>query len=117
MRALIASVVVAASVLAGADEAVGYSGNELWADCQNQKPVTTAEYAIDASCTSYIKAVADVMSGGDSVSSRRACFSSGITVGQTRDVVAKWLKANPQHRHYTAHSIVAGVLSDAFPCR
>ncbi len=64
MRALIASVVVAASVLAGADEAVGYSGNELWADCQNQKPVTTAEYAIDASCTSYIKAVADVMSGG-----------------------------------------------------
>ena len=116
MRALIASVVVAASVLAGADEAVGYSGNELWADCQNQKPVIL-EYATDAWCASYIRAVADVMSWGDSVSSRRACFSSGIAVGQTRDVVVKWLKANPQERNLAAHSLVALALSKAFPCR
>jgi hypothetical protein len=37
--------------------------------------------------------------------------------GQLRDVVANWLQAKPEERHYSAASLVATSLHAAFPCK
>jgi len=117
MRALarlVASVAIATSVLAAtAPYAVGafYTGNELLEFCRSQNPVTAVDYVKDASCIFYIAGITDV------INTRQACIASSVTAGQVRDVVVKWLKANPQERHYTAHNLVVLALSKAFPCR
>ena len=45
------------------------------------------------------------------------CRAKGVNNGQTIDVVKRWLKNNPSKRHFTAPSVIAGALSDAFPCK
>jgi hypothetical protein len=61
--------------------------------------------------------VADVLER-DSVSGFKSCWSDNrVTVGQLMDVVKLWLEKNPGKRHFSAPSLVAAALSEAFPCQ
>ena len=44
------------------------------------------------------------------------CIPSGVENEQTRLIVVKWLKANPEKLHGDADILVQHALVDAFPC-
>lgn len=44
------------------------------------------------------------------------CPPENVTSGQTRDMTAAWLRANPQARHLGANMLVVHVLRSAWPC-
>jgi hypothetical protein len=44
------------------------------------------------------------------------CIAEGVLIGQLGAIVIKYLKANPEHWHYTANSEVLLALEEAFPC-
>jgi hypothetical protein len=67
-------------------------------------------------CSSYIVGVADVLVASG-YHEMRACLPDNIDAAQARDVVVLWLDQRPQHRHYTAASLTAAALSEAFPCK
>ena len=67
-------------------------------------------------CSSYIVGVADVLVASG-YHEMRACLPNDIDAAQARDVVVLWLDQRPQHRHYTAASLTAAALSEAFPCK
>ncbi len=41
----------------------------------------------------------------------------GVTNGQVRDVVVKYLKDHPEERHFLASILAVKALSKAFPCK
>ena len=86
-------------------------GNNLLTDCRNK----TSGFDVGV-CKGYIIAIADVLNN-NTVSGHRACLPENVTKGQVIDIVVPWLEAHPQHRHFTANSLVALALSEAFPCR
>ena len=45
------------------------------------------------------------------------CPPERITLGQTRDVVHRALKANPEERHLSAAVLVGAYLQNAWPCK
>jgi hypothetical protein len=59
--------------------------------------------------------VADAMQE-DTVWGRRACLPEVSVAGQARDVAVRYLTDHPESRHYTAASLVAEALEEAFPC-
>jgi hypothetical protein len=85
-----------------------YTGNELYGkgESSNQNDKTFA--------LGYIAGVSDVLVGDDML---KTCVPENVTVGQMRDIVIKYLKDNPEKRHFTAHSNVGVALFKAFPCR
>lgn len=85
------------------------NGNDLHRDCAHKD-----DY-IEGVCLGYVIAIADVLASNP-LYGFSACIPSNATAGQLMDVVRQWLNNNPQERHYTANSIVALALSDAFPC-
>jgi hypothetical protein len=86
--------------------AAAMNGNQLHNDCQSALGI----------CLGYTMAIADVLQRGPYLG-RKACIPTVVTNGQVRDVVKRALEANPGSRHYDASSLVAAVLSNAFPCR
>ena len=68
-------------------------------------------------CMAYVLGVADTLDGGqNSIGDFKACLPIGVTIQQTVDITTNWLKQNPSKRHYSAASIVALALDEAFPC-
>lgn len=111
--------VAAATMVSGGtatQEVEGFeTGNTLNSSCS----VTTGQYRAfhRGVCLGYSVAIADLMGQGISIAGHRACIPLGVSTGQVRDVVTKWLRENPQHRHYPATWTVAQALAKAFPCR
>lgn len=85
------------------------TGNQLHSDCSSEL------FYEKGICIGYIMAIADVL-GSSPLYGYSTCIPSGVTAGQMRDVVQRWLNENPKERHYNADSLVAWALSDAFPC-
>lgn len=59
----------------------------------------------------YVAGAADFAMGMHMV-----CVPNRAQVGQLRDVVIKYLDEHPEHRHYSADSIVVTALREGFPC-
>ena len=102
---LIITLLFASPVRAG----VFYTGNDMHEKCSGSDDFGRSL------CMAYSTAVADVMET-EAVAGWTACFSENVTVGQIRDIATRWLANHPQFRHYTAHSLIAQALSEAFPC-
>lgn len=60
--------------------------------------------------TGYVLGVMDTMTG------ITICPPSGVTIGQVNDIIQKYLRDNPQHRHLAADVIVETVMKTRFPC-
>ena len=87
------------------------TGNDLKEDCN--QPVDAVR---SSACTGYTVGIADALAAGNSINGYRACFPSGVTRGQVRDVVAHFLDQHPADRHLPAVGLTAIALSAAFPC-
>ena len=101
--ALIITLLFASPVRAGF-----YTGNDMHEKCSGSDYGRTF-------CMAYSIAVADLMET-EAVADWTACMSENVTAGQIRDIVTRWLANHPQDRHYTAPSLIAQALSEAFPC-
>ena len=111
---LVVSVAVVTSALVGATAHADsfYSGNRLLEKCQADE--SDVAWGL---CTGYIVGISDVLGADNAVNGYRACQPHDGITSQFRDVVVKWLEANPQKRHFAATGLVAEALSKAFPCR
>ena len=67
-------------------------------------------------CFGYISAIVDLSKCGQNVFGYSSKMPSGATVGQITKVVVKYLNDHPQQLHYTAVSMIAAALHEAFPC-
>lgn len=85
-------------------------GNGLYAECISK---TASDRLI---CVGYISAIADTMMHEGSILGWKACLDNNVTIAQVRDVVIRALADRPETRHYSAVSLVARALDEAFPC-
>lgn len=89
-------------------------GNQLHSWCSRQADGPSAM------CFGYIIGIADGMeliAGVADGDVRSVCYpADGVTLGQVRDVVIKYLADNPDKRHFPASYLVQNALSAAFPC-
>tara|TARA_R110000868_G_scaffold196613_2_gene442579 strand:- start:1521 stop:1850 length:330 start_codon:yes stop_codon:yes gene_type:complete len=90
----------------------GYrNGNNIFKLCTTEK--SDSLYYINlAECDGYITGVVDL-----AASEKKLCSPKQVTIGQLRDITVKWLSDNPQHRHFTANSLVIAALIEAYPCK
>lgn len=88
------------------------TGNGLLETC------SATDYQRDAACFAYIRGITDGFSGAMALAEQpqRFCLPDGWTLEQSRDVVLKWLRANPAQRHYSAAVLVVVALNKAAPC-
>jgi hypothetical protein len=114
LLATFAAILAAAPLSEGVEAATTFmSGSRLWGVC-------SADAARWLMCDSYIMGIADAMTdaqeSGQSVAGWRACLPEGVTQDQTRDIAVLFLEAHPELRPYSAASLVAEALAEAFPC-
>lgn len=88
-------------------------GSDLYLKCMAQD---------QAVCFGYIEGVADMIESlsrddGPGLLGFTACLRPEVNAGQVKDVVVQFLFGHAKDRdQYTANTMVAAALSDAFPC-
>jgi hypothetical protein len=70
------------------------------------------------SCSGFVMGVFETNSGvNGGVAGFKFCPPKKPDIQQLIDIVRKWLRDNPEKRHYSAESLVAVAFSEAFPCK
>ena len=115
MRKIFSAAVLATGLLVSSGAwATSINGNQLLQECKGSSGF---EQGV---CAGFVGGVADALDGPEKgFGENQFCTSiegMGITNGQIRDVVVKWLNNNPSERHYSGWSVVVAALSEAFPC-
>lgn len=95
-----------AALMAGTAHAQFFSGNEILQRMEAQDSVVGRSLALG-----YVAGVLDAAIDVD------ICPPEQVQIGQARDMVLQWLRANPDKRHLPAAVIVHVVLRNAWPCK
>ena len=103
--AVLVLVSAAASALAAGS---WVNGNELKKYCSSN----SYERGI---CLGFTSAVANIVAN-EPVAGWRACIPDGVTRGQLRDIMVKFLDDHPEELHLEAASLAARAYKEAFPC-
>ena len=82
------------------------NGNQLFSKCDDDGDTPNG-----IGCLHYIAGVADTL-----LMHKEICAPNGVTVRQLADIVTKYLRDNPEVRHFTAASDTTVALARAFPC-
>ena len=119
MRATFLATALVALLLVSAGSAVAdvevYSG-ETWVTGNGLKErCGSASHVKRAFCIGFAVAVAEVVSNMEYMV-WRACFPDGVTGGQLRDVMTKFLDENPERLHDPGVNLAAEAFEEAFPC-
>ena len=95
------------------------TGNEIQQRC-------VEGHELELYCVGYIEGLVTVMlftniSGNFSLfyggrQTKEFCMPTGVTAGQRRDTILKWLQDHPEDRHNASAWLVYRALYDAFPC-
>jgi hypothetical protein len=104
-RSLIAAALVVASL---SSPVQAMTGNELKRNCGD----TGAKYGL---CVGFVVGVVDgvlIDSPPDSI----ICVPDGVSHGQMKDIVLKYMNDNPANLHFPAALLVFFALGEAFPC-
>jgi Rap1a immunity proteins len=68
----------------------------------------------------YVEGIADAMAAiqahDGSPQGSRACIPDPVLSTQVRDIVTRFLREHSELRHFSAGSLVAHALAEAFPC-
>ena len=88
------------------------TGNDLLSTCSADNAQS------GTACMSYIRGLSDGFSDALDLAKQPQAFCPlpGVTFGQIRDVVTKWLRDNPDKRAYRSDVLIVASLHDAFPC-
>lgn len=90
-----------------------YNGGRLLKECKSDSAL-----AINV-CLGYIVGMADYedqLQDWSILDEPIFCTPDGVTVGQLKKVVIKYLDERPERLHLTASSLTANALRTAFPC-
>lgn len=88
-------------------EAAYQSGNKLKADLKNDSGTHNEMFAMG-----YIVGATEVLEDYKDV-----CIADGVTQGQLKDVVKKYLDENPESLHEAAYVLVYSALRKVWPCK
>lgn len=105
-RILIATALVVASL---SSPVQAFTGNELKRNCGD----TDVNYGL---CIGFILGVVDgvlIDTPPDSI----ICIPDGVSFGQMKDIVLKYMNDNPANLHFPGASLVFYALGEAFPCK
>lgn len=85
-----------------------YSGNDVYRLCQ-EYPASAAIYAIG------------VLDGDKATRHwarlpKKVCAGSGVSSGQVKDVMCRYLERSPEDRHLAASSLALNAFEIAWPC-
>lgn len=83
-------------------------GNKFYEHCQ-----ASAHPFFQGLCSGYIQGVAD---RGGVLAPPDACMPVGVTAGQAKDVVTRFLETHPEVRHAHRLGLVLRALREAWPC-
>jgi hypothetical protein len=107
--AAISLVLLGSTVCSGEAHARTYwnSGNELYRICESPSRFD------DGLCIGIVVGTIEMYEemGGN------CPYTRNVTKGQARDVVMKFLRDHPQHRHLPASWLIVMAIEDAFFCR
>jgi hypothetical protein len=92
------------------------TGNDLWSYCAAPDNYAAKNLATGV-CDAHVTAIADSMLAPGGVWGRRACFPEHSNMGQSFDIVKRYLDQHPEQRHLSASALVAKAIGDAFPCK
>ncbi len=88
-------------------------GNKLYSDCTTRE--ASGDYAVNtAVCLGYLTGVYDDLELDRARAGQDSC-SGGITAGQLRDVVTRYLRDHPRQRHWDAALLVRHAIMGAWP--
>jgi hypothetical protein len=112
-----AALVLTESVMPTPVSAAGFNtGNALYTECTTDE-TSPVYFAAKMGCTAYIVGAADSLESMRSFSSKDQCIPENTSKQQVTDVVIKYLRDNPEQRHFTAASTAMLALSIAFNCK
>lgn len=119
MKTRLAVLLVAAAMLATPAQAV--DGNELYKWGSEWKRSDTEKSRDSGSFTGYIQGTIDLHTdmSDPEVKFLKAtlfCLPDNVQVEQAFEAVMRYLEAHPEKRRFTASSLVASALWEAFPC-
>ena len=83
-------------------------GNKLYSECTQ-----------DASlfCLGYIDGISDGLDLARATNSRQQCAPVGVSAGQVKDVVVRYLYNHPESRNLEAGYLVVAAIGDAWNCK
>ena len=108
--AFIASSLATLIIAAGVSPVAAWwrMGNQLQDECQRPAP---------AFAMGYIFGLLDGLELGEQFGAkRRVCLPDGVTGGQLKDVVCRYVDANPDQRRVPASYLAETALEEAWPC-
>ena len=120
------AVLLLVAILAWPIGAQAITGNELLAECRSREPHSRGYcLGLIVGVEAGFSPVRDIKSITRSANSHvnilfstfGNCLSSGVTHGQMRDIVVRFLEQNPGRRHEQYHVLVFDALKEAFPCQ
>ena len=89
------------------------TGNGLLNHCQDNSPL------LQGDCMGFTSGVSDAMAdamASNTLNGWTACVPNQVTRGQVKDIAVQFLVKHPESRHFSASSLVANALHEAFPC-
>ncbi len=107
MRFAVVGLMVFAATGAQAQRVSKVDGNKLLGYCTSK--TTTG-------CDAYLDGLADGLEASRHLT-KQACIAKDVTTPQLRDVVVRYIHANPQSREKSAARLTSDAFLAAFPCR
>ena len=88
------------------------TGNGLLDTCRSNDSL------LEFTCLAFVKGVVEGSSGALEIGNHSPliCSPGGVTIGQNRDILIKWLVEHPEWRHLSATAAILRSLSATFPC-
>jgi hypothetical protein len=67
-------------------------------------------------CQGYILGSVDTQNVIRSIDNKKDCIPDGVSSGQLKDIVVKYLQSRPEERHWDASALVWNAINSAFTC-
>ena len=99
------------------------TGNDLLLECRRQESAGSRAYCLGlivgaAQAAGLVRSIApQPIPGEPDFSTFGGCIPDGVTFGQTRDIVVRFMEQNPAKRHEDFVFLVLEALRRAYPCR
>lgn len=115
LKVIFAALVVAVGITPQPSLAAFKTGNDLLRECEAGEGPNPSMFQLGA-CAGYILGVADTIAFWSQVKDGKNCIPASSQAGQLKDIVVKHLKANPEVRHFDAHTLTYVAFRNAFNC-
>ena len=101
-----------APAMVGGSSDILQTGNGLLDTCRSD------DNLLRFTCLAFVKGVVEGSAAALEIGQHRQlfCAPDGVTIGQDRDILVKWLVEHPEWRHLSATAVTLRSLSSTFPC-